>query len=62
MQLHGRRLELAFDDLRHDLQGFLDGLLDQFLVFAARPVQHEVGHLLLQAQGAWVTDARRKRQ
>src|SRR5471030_2989407 len=57
MQFHGRRLELACANLRHDQQRFVDGVLDQHLVFAARTVQHEIGHLLLQTQRARMADA-----
>ena len=49
MQLHGRNIEFAFARQRNDAHALVDGLLDQVLLFLARPVQHEIGYRLLDA-------------
>ena len=62
VQLHHRRVELAFDDERDDAQALVDRFLDQRLLFLARAVQHEVGHGLLRVLVARVPDAQAQAQ
>ena len=59
VQLHRRLGEITGDGGGDDAQGFFDRFFDQQLLFAARAVQHEIGHRLVQVQGARVasTDA-----
>jgi hypothetical protein len=57
MQFHHGLFELALHQQGDDVQALVQRLVDQRLFFLARPMQHEVGHRLLQPQRARMADA-----
>src|SRR5450830_9048 len=57
VQLHHAGVEFSFAQQGDGAEALVDGLVDQTLLFLARPMQHEVCHGLLQAKAARVADA-----